>query len=480
MSTLCRPGNRIPIIAFLMLMSAAVYGCGGGPESDKETSPHPNIPQTQNWDRFDVLDLGGDAASVPNVRAHVDSQGYVHLFYYKLGEQHDGRVRYQIHHAVWDSQTLALVGEEEMLDVTPAYPNDGDSGLNNSLVLDAGVTTDGLPIVAYQGGRLAGTPGGELACNQTSQGDIMLNLFNGSNWNEYLGIYGDADAKNPYFTDGYVGTHGSLAVDSQDRIHMVAQFYYEMCDEHARNNPDLMYVRQTMNQLDGSYSTGWEQLVDDHNVYTGTFASNVTQMGYFCDLTLDLQDHPIIVYMGTPGPDEQTDPVTSLRMAHDDDGDGQWTIEVIEELRNWQVKRLSVAVAPDGTIGVAYFMEEIDDTDFPNHLRYAYRQPGGEWENDIVDVSSHCGDFPSLAFDANSLPVIAYYDIHANSGSYRPRKDLRFARYNGGPWKKETVASAGDIGRYNAVWIDADNLINICTYELNNQQIAVFREQPEQ
>jgi hypothetical protein len=261
---------------------------------------------------------------------------------------------------------------------------------------------------------------------------------------------------------------------------MVAQFYYEMCDEHARNNPDLMYVRQTMNQLDGSYSTGWEQLVDDHNVYTGTFASNVTQMGYFCDLTLDLQDHPIIVYMGTPGPDEQTDPVTSLRMAHDDDGDGQWTIEVIEELRNWQVKRLSVAVAPDGTIGVAYFMEEIDDTDFPNHLRYAYRQPGGEWENDIVDVSSHCGDFPSLAFDANSLPVIAYYDIHANSGSYRPRKDLRFARYNGGPWKKETVASAGDIGRYNAVWIDADNLINICTYELNNQQIAVFREQPEQ
>lgn len=479
MRMLCRPSNRFSLVTLWMLMSVAVFACGGGPESEKETNPHPNIPQTENWDRFDVIDLGGDAASAPYVRAHADSQGFVHLFYYKHGEQYDGRVRYQIHHAVWDSQTLALVGEEEMLDVQPAYPAEGDSGLNNSLVLDVGLTSEGMPIVAYQGGRLAGTPEGDLACNQTAQGDIMLNVFNGSDWNEYLGIYGDADDKNPYFTDGYVGTHASFAVDRQNTIHMAAQFYYEMCDENARSNPDLMYVRQTMDQLNGPYSSGREQLVDDHNIYTGTYASNVSQMGYYCDLALDAQDNPIIVYMGTPGRSEQTDPVTSLRMARDDNGDGQWTVEVIEELRNWQVQQLSVAVAPNGAIGVAYFMEEIDDTNTPNHLRYAHRQPGGEWEIDIVDESSHCGDYPSLAFDAAGIPVIAYYDIHANSGSYRPREDLRFARYDGGSWKKETVASAGDIGLYNTVWVDANNLINICTYELNNKQIVIFREKPE-
>ena len=189
-----------------------------------------------------------------------------------------------------------------------------------------------------------------------------------------------------------------------------------------------------MSQLGGSYSTALEELVDDYNVYGAGGADVVSQMGYGCKLILDGQDNPAIVYVGTPDQDGQGEDRTSLRMARKE-GD-QWLVEIIEILEEWKVESLSAAIATDGTIGVAYFMEELDDTSYPDHLRYAYRQPDGEWVIDIVDISSHCGDYPSLAFDANSRPVIAYYDIHANTGSYRPREDLKLARFENDRWEK--------------------------------------------
>lgn len=460
-----------------MLLSILVCACGGDDASESHEPP-PNVPQAERWDRFDVISLEGQGAEYPNVQAQVDSQGLVHLFYYKRGDLYEGHVRYQIHHAVWDSQNLALVGEEEMLDVRPHNLNSGDSGLDMNMVLDVGLTSDDMPIVAYQGGRPAGTADGSLQCRPgVSQGDIMANVFNGADWNEYLGIYGDASMKNPYFTDGYVGINGSMVVDRQNAIHMVAQFYYEMCDDHAQSNPDLMYVRQTMADLDGGYDAV-EELVDSHNVYVGTYAEAVSQMGYGCKLALDGQDNPVIAYGGTPDQDGVGEDRTSLRLARKVGDD--WPVEIIEILEEWKVESLSLAIAPDGTIGVAYFMESITDTDMPDHLRYAVLPPaGGEWDHHIVDISSYCGDFPSLTFDADSRPVIAYYDIHAVSGPHRSRENLKLARFENDRWETETVASAGDLGKYNTVWVDADNLVNICTYEYNNQQIIVFKEQPE-
>ena len=38
------------------------------------------------------------------------------------------------------------------------------------------------------------------------------------------------------------------------------------------------------------------------------------------------------------------------------------------------------------------------------------------------------------------------------------------------------VATAGNVGQYNSLWFDEDGFAYICTYDLNAQQIAVFRE----
>lgn len=462
-------------------MGVFVYACGGGGDSNNGSDTNPNDPGTPSWERFDILKLEGGAPEYQQVAAKMDDQGLIHFFYFKRGEPYEVWPRYLVNHVVWDTNLSALVGEEETIEVMPPNPGSGDAGLSNSWLLDVELTTDAMPLVAYQGGRIPQPANSNVdPCNPTFQGDLMVNLYNGSGWDEYLGIYGDAIGKNPLFTDAYVGLSGTIAVDSQNAVHMAAQAYYEMCDEHGQDNPDLMYVKQTMDDLEGNYSVQWEELVDEYNVFTQGGADVVTQMGYGCKLVLDAQDNPIIVYVGTPDQDGEGENRTSLRMARK--VGNQWQTEIIQLLEDWDAKKLSVAIAPDGTIGVAYYMETLlTETVHPDHLKFASLPPGvdSEWDFHIVDLSSHCGDFPSLAFDADSRPIIAYYDIHANSGSYRRRENLRFARLENNRWQTETVATAGDIGKSNTVWVDADNVVHISTYEYNDQQIVLFKEQSE-
>ena len=476
MSTLCRQSSTGVIFSLLMLVGIVLYACGGGSDDESDSGPSPNVPSASSWERFDVIKLEGDQPINPNIKALMDDQGQVHIFYYKRGDTYDGnQVRYQINHVVWDATDAALIGDEEMLDVRPPNTGGGDSGLNNCLLLDAALTTNGSPVAAYQGGRIPQAEDG-TSCNYIDQGDLMVNLFSNTDWAEYLGIQGDASPKNPYFTDGYVGIAGSIAIDGQNSLHMAAQHYFEFCDWTSQNYPDLIYVKQTIDQL-GHYSTSMEELVDDYNVYGGGGGIQ-SNMGNGCKLVLDANDNPVIFYIGTPYQDGSGEDRTSLRMSRKI-GDQWQTPEIVDVLEGWEVESLSAAIAPNGTIGVAYFMEEVSETNYPDHLRYAFRQSDGQWEVDIVDISSHCGDFNALAFDDGNRPLIAYYDIHANTGSYRPREDLRFARLENGRWVKETVATAGDIGKYNSIWLDASNVIYICTYEFNEQQIVIFRERTQ-
>ncbi len=178
-----------------------------------------------------------------------DPQGQVHIYYYERGDDYDERDRFQIKHAVWDPVTTTLVGDIGTLDVQAPNPSGtGDSGLNNDEVLDAAFTSDGTPVVAYQGGDIPQADDGTI-CNAGAQADLMLNLSQGGTWYEYLGIQGDASPQNPYFTDGYVGLAGSIAIDSNNNIHMAAQHYYEHCDYMSTSYPDLLYVVRSTGNL---------------------------------------------------------------------------------------------------------------------------------------------------------------------------------------------------------------------------------------
>ena len=473
MSTACRPGSLKAFVLAMLIAVGPLSACGGGGTEESEYTPPPYEYQDSNWDRYDVIDLEGQAALNPNVQAQMDRAGKIHLFYYKRGDIYAGnQTRYQIHHVVWDPLTTAIEGEEEIVPVQSPNPGDAqDSGLNNCLVLDAALTSTGSPVVAYQGGDIPQAEDGTI-CNLTAQGDLMVNRFSGGAWEEYLGIMGDASPKNPYFTDGYIGVAASIAIDSQDAIHMCGQHYYEFCDWTSTNYPDLLYVRQTPGQL-GHYSTAMEEHVDDYNIF-GSGGGVQSDMGYLCNLALDSNDRPYIFYVGTPVQDGLDDDRRSLRMAAK--SGNQWIPEVIEELDEWDVQWLSGGIDSSGTPAVAYFMQDIDQVgDYPDHLRYAFRDADGHWQVSVVDNSAQCGDFCSLAFDHQNNPAIAYYDIAARSAAYRLHKDLKFARFSGGGWQVEAVATAGDIGQFNTLWFDSTGTPYICTYELNEQTIVILR-----
>jgi hypothetical protein len=478
MSIVCRPGShtRLRWLAVAIIIATSACG-GGGPEDTNEYNPPPYVYQDSNWERFDVIDLAGQAALNPNVQAQTDAEGKLHIFYYKRGDVYKGnQTRYQIHHVVWDPLTTAIEGEDEIVPVQSPNPGDAqDSGLNNCLVLDAAVTPAGTPVIAYQGGDIPQAEDG-TSCNLTAQGDLMINRLNGPVWEEYLGIMGDASPKNPYFTDGYVGVAGSIAIDRNNNIHMAAQHYYEFCDWTSTNYPDLLYVRQTPNQL-GHYSTSMEEHVDDYDTF-GSGGGVQSDMGYLCKLVLDPDDNPAIFYVGTPIQDGIGEDRRSLRMAVK--SGNQWVPEIIEVLDQWDVGWLSGAIDSTGMPAVAYYMRDIDQAgDYPDHLRYAHRDADGKWQVSVVDNSAQCGDFCSLTFDSQNHPAIAYYDISARSATYRKHQDLKYAYFNGSNWQIEAVATAGDIGQYNTLWFDGAGVPYICTYELNEQKIVILRKRSE-
>jgi hypothetical protein len=474
MNTACKRTDSFIMYVTLLLISAVINACGAdGPIEENEYNPAPYVYQTGDWDRYDIINLEGTAAINPNIHARLDDDGRVHIFYYRRGETYQGnQTRYQIHHLVWDPLTVQPEGEEEIIAVQPPNPGDAqDSGLNNCLVLETAMDRYGYPVVAYQGGDIPQADDGTI-CNLTAQGDLMINRQSGALWEEYLGIMGDASQKNPYFTDGYVGVAASIAVDGEGAIHMCGQHYYEFCDWTSTNYPDLLYVRQSPDQL-GHYSTGREELVDDYNIFDGGGGVQ-SDMGYHCKLVLDTNDNPYIFYVGTPIQDGIGEDRRMLRMASK--SGEQWIPEPIEILDGWDVAWLSAAMDADGRPAVAYFMQNVDpDGDYPDHLRYAWRDNEGQWHIAVVDNASQCGNHCSLAFDSRGNPAIAYYDLSARSATYRIHKDLKFAYFDGAGWQTETVATAGDIGQYNTLWFDAEGFATVCTYELNEQEIVILR-----
>lgn len=92
---------------------------------------------------------------------------------------------------------------------------------------------------------------------------------------------------------------------------------------------------------------------------------------------------------------------------------------------------LSLALAPDGTPGVAY----VDDRN--GDLIYAERR-GTEWRAETVDADGETGYFPSLAYDPQGRPHISYFDNTNN--------DVKYAVRGTGGWRIETIDASGGPG----------------------------------
>jgi len=109
----------------------------------------------------------------------------------------------------------------------------------------------------------------------------------------------------------------------------------------------------------------------------------------------------------------------------------------------------------------------LDENDQP-HFSYRTNCPNCAlvYDGDPVDAIGggwHDRSGTSLAMDPLGQPHIAYYDA--------TNANLRYARYNLTAWFTETVATAGDVGRYASLALDATGQPHIAYYDLTNHEL---------
>jgi len=455
--TMKKRNSHPGLITALLLSFCFCLACGQDdyPSTIKRYSS--NEVLTEAWDVVLVKALDARGLLAPHIKAVPGSNRLLHIAYFEsiVPEDQEEAITYGLKYLVWDINTGSGEEPESVIHV------DNCQGLGFDL--DA----DNTPSVAYQGGviRMAG---------QEKQSDAMFSLRgNSEEWDEYTGGIGEVDpSRNPFYTDGLAGADLSLALDSAGSVHMAYQFRYEGIDSMNFEYPDLLYIKKTRTNLSAQVP---EEVVEG-NTYVNFSTGYQNSTGARCSITTDQDDEPVVIYYAElPASQEGGAETRGLRMARRQGGvwgDPEWIDEgcTVGYISN-------AAFDQQGRLAVSYYVTEYTDAGGYSHtecLKYARQSDSSSWQVQLVDESTLCGNYCSLAFDSNGIPSIAYYSFKSRGGNNL--KNLKLASYNGSTWAIETVASAGDIGLFNSLFFDQGNKATICSYSNTDKSICLFNQ----
>ncbi len=438
------------LLVFSLILAAS--GCGGedggGGDSDPGGDKPPGSTQTESWRFVAIRQLQPGGLLTPHIKTYTTGDSMHHLVYFDDENMQPGQ--YNIQLLSWPSTQTAL---QDALTPTPI------ATIDNCKTLALAMNTDGTPGIAYQGGAVKD-------CGGEDQADAMITMSHNDSWFEYTGAIGFVE-RNPVFQDGLAGGDMDMAIDTNGDIHICYQFFYEGCDAMNFAYPDLLYVKKFANAPGADVE---EETIEGNTYYAGGGIQN--NVGTACSLVLDEEQNPVVFYYA-----ELPDGQYGLRMARR--SDGNWEARWIET--GVRVVDISAALDPGGNLGVAYYVVDFVDTAAnevsPACLRYA-AQPvnaGGNWHTMMVDDASLCGKYPSLAFDSQGDPAIAYYTVESYSGY--PLENLNLAKKASLVWEKEVVAQEGNIGLYNTLWFSPDDRPVVCSYSQTEQTIYLLKKE---
>ena len=467
MNTVCRPPNRNALFCIAVLITSLICACGGGaPDNPAEKS---DASLAHNWRRTIVTQLEVNGSTLPDVVARKASDGSIHIAYYSAVIESED-VQYQhINYLIWNPSSNNLASDIVQNRTAPS----GINGFDQCDQFDFGLDAFDHPIFIYSTYEIN-------TYLQQKEGDIMINLLEAGQWYETTGAVGFVN-RNPVYQDGHVADSMATAIDSQGNIHFCYQYYTEGMDSANFRYPDLYYAMRDRASIHDPITdiqdyAAIEELVDGNAFSTYGVHNSI---GYFCKLVLDDNDLPHIVYaehgenfMGT----------YALKTAYKD-ASGQWHRQVIETLDDgWEIGGISAAFYPvdpenpqaERPLAVAYALRSPSpEPDDAHRLKFATNQDGA-WRTEIVDESTWCGTYCSLAFTPDGYPAIAYFDEQSHSG--RVHQFLKYAEFNGIMWVKESAVEQDSVGRYNTLWFDAQGVPNICTLSDELNEIEIVRQ----
>ena len=206
----------------------------------------------------------------------------------------------------------------------------------------------------------------------------------------------------------------------------------------SNNHPHISYA------ANGQYCGNGLRLASHDG--TGWSSQGVdvgSNRGCESSILIDGNDHVYIAY--------QDRSASKLKIATDKNG--QWDDYTVNTGSHpsdiYPGYMTSMAMDAQGQFHIAHFEEQDDD------LRYSTGAPGGPWTTTVVDASGHTGRDPSIAVDAADRPHIVY---HTWNG-----QNLKYATLDSSTanWAVSTLASTGDLGEGNAIFIDSSGVMHV-------------------
>lgn len=258
--------------------------------------------------------------------------------------------------------------------------------------------------------------------------------------------------------EDYDGTWVSLAVDSNNRPHVVYERDSDSAFMHAYRDGSTWTAEQISSQepqkpsiaidsndrMHVSYSTYdysdreydlWYAYYDGSNWITQTVEATAYSEGKHHDIAVDQNGRPYIAYRHVGGFG-----YSEVRVAYKE-GDS-WNIQRLSGMTT-DPEYISIAATPAGQLHIS--LHDYGD----GTLTYITGTAGGNWKDETVDQAGNVGTYTSLAMDSQGYPHIGYHRI-----SYR---DAKYAYQDGKDWHVETVYDQNVSGEYTSLALDSND-----------------------
>ncbi len=209
-----------------------------------------------------------------------------------------------------------------------------------------------------------------------------------------------------------IGGHSSIAMNSDDIIHMV---------HRNMDNGDLRYC----NNSGGSWSCiNLTSGIDMRNPSIAIDSKGVLN---------------IMVYN-----------FEASQLNYLNNSGGSWNGYVVLNVNS---PNPSIAIDSNDVVHFSFFLESSTDLMYGNNS-------GGSWSFENIDDAGSVGNYPSMAIDSTDTIHISHYKD--DSG------DLRYCNNSGGSWSCVSVETDNDVGRYSSLTIGLDNVVHISGYDATN------------